>query len=39
MEAFFGELSKVASIPQPEVMQGLFGAHGMEMTGPPLPVE
>ncbi len=39
MEAFFGELSKVAGIPQPEVMQELFSSHGMEMTGPPLPVE
>ena len=39
MEAFFGELSKVAGIPQPEVMRGLFSSHGMEMTGPPLPVE
>ena len=39
MEAFFGELAKVAGIPQPEVMQRLFSSHGMEMTGPPLPVE
>jgi quercetin dioxygenase-like cupin family protein len=39
MESFFGELSKIEGAPQPEVMQGLFGSHGMEMTGPPLPVE
>jgi hypothetical protein len=39
MEAFFGELSKIESVPQPEVMQRLFSTHGMEMTGPPLPVE
>ena len=39
MEAFFGELSKVEGAPQPEVMQRLFSSHGMEMTGPPLPVE
>jgi hypothetical protein len=39
MEAFFGELSKIEGIPQPEVMQRLFSSHGMEMTGPPLPVE
>ncbi len=38
MEVFFGELSKVAGVPQREVMQRLFGSHGMEMTGPPLPV-
>ena len=39
MEAFFGELSKVEGAPQPEVMQRVFSSHGMEMTGPPLPVE
>ncbi len=39
MEAFFNELSKVEGAPQPEVMQGLFSSHGMQMTGPPLPVE
>ena len=38
MEAFFGELSKIEGAPQPEVMQRLFSSHGMEMTGPPLPV-
>ncbi len=39
MEAFFGELSKIEGAPQPEVMQRLFGSHGMEMIGPPLAVE
>ena len=39
MEAFFGELSKIGGVPPPEVMRRLFGTHGMEMTGPPLPVE
>jgi hypothetical protein len=39
MEAFFGEPSKIEGAPQPEVMRRLFGSHGMEMTGPPLPVE
>ncbi len=39
MEAFFGELSKIEGVPQPEVMRRLFSTHGMEMTGPPLPVE
>ncbi len=38
-EGFFGELSKIEGVPRPEVMQRLFGTHGMEMTGPPLPVE
>ena len=38
MEAFFGELAKVAGVPQREVLKRLFGSHGMEMTGPPLPV-
>ncbi|MDQ4128366.1 MAG: cupin, partial [Actinomycetota bacterium] len=38
MEAFFGELSKIEGMPQPEVMQSLFRSHGMETTGPPLPV-
>jgi mannose-6-phosphate isomerase-like protein (cupin superfamily) len=39
LETFFGELSKVDGTPQPEVMQGLFKSHGMELTGPPLPIE
>jgi quercetin dioxygenase-like cupin family protein len=38
MEAFFGELAKVAGVPQREVLKRLFGSQGMEMTGPPLPV-
>ena len=39
MEAFFGELSKIEGMPQPKELGRLFSSHGMEMTGPPLPVE
>jgi mannose-6-phosphate isomerase-like protein (cupin superfamily) len=39
MEAFFGELAKVKGMPQREELQRLFSSHGMELTGPPLPVE
>ena len=39
MEAFFGELAKVEGIPQRKELQRLFNSHGMEITGPPLPVE
>jgi len=39
MEAFFGELAKVEGIPQRDELQRLFSSHGMEITGPPLPVE
>jgi quercetin dioxygenase-like cupin family protein len=39
MEAFFGVLSKVAGVPQREELGRLFSSHGIEMTGPPLPVE
>jgi quercetin dioxygenase-like cupin family protein len=39
MEAFFGELAKVAGMPQREELGRLFSSHGMEMTGPPVPVE
>ena len=36
MEAFLKELSQIEGVPQPERMQGLFRAHGMEIVGPPL---
>jgi mannose-6-phosphate isomerase-like protein (cupin superfamily) len=36
MEAFLNELSKVVGAPEPEQLQGLFRAHGMEIVGPPL---
>ena len=39
MEAFFGELAKVEGIPPREELHRLFSSHGMEVTGPPLPVE
>jgi mannose-6-phosphate isomerase-like protein (cupin superfamily) len=39
MEAFLGELAKLDSSPQREELQRLFSSHGMELTGPPLPIE
>lgn len=38
MEAFFGQLARVSN-PSPDELQGLFSSHGMEVTGPPLPIE
>jgi len=38
MEAFFNELAQ-ASNPSREELRGLFSSHGMEVTGPPLPIE
>lgn len=39
MEAFFRELGKVKSRSSKEEFQKLFQAHGMEIIGPPLPIE
>lgn len=39
MEAFFEAVSKVEGPASPEELHGLFGAHGMQVTGPPLPIE
>ena len=39
MEAFFREVGKFTSRPSEEEFQRLFRAHGMEIVGPPLPVE
>jgi mannose-6-phosphate isomerase-like protein (cupin superfamily) len=39
MEAFFREFAKLAGPVPPEQAQALFRAHGMEITGPRLPVE
>lgn len=39
MEAFFGAMSRVKGAPSREELHGLFRSHGMELTGPPLPVE
>ena len=38
MEAFFVELAKKEGMPRREELERLFRAHGMEITGPPLPV-
>jgi len=38
MEAFFRQLAQ-ASNSSREELHGLFSSHGMEVTGPPLPVE
>jgi quercetin 2,3-dioxygenase len=38
MEAFFAELAKIEGMPRREELETLFSAHGMEITGPPLPV-
>jgi quercetin dioxygenase-like cupin family protein len=39
MEAFFGALSQAKGTPSREELHSLFRSHGMEVTGPPLPVE
>lgn len=39
MEAFFHAFTKFATMPPMSEMRGLFHAHGMEIVGPPLPVE
>jgi mannose-6-phosphate isomerase-like protein (cupin superfamily) len=39
MEAFFVELAKIEGMPRREELERLFSSHGMEITGPPLPVE
>lgn len=39
MEAFFHEFGKFTSRPSPEVLKKIFSDHGMEVVGPPLPVE
>jgi mannose-6-phosphate isomerase-like protein (cupin superfamily) len=38
MEAVFVELAKIEGMPRREELERLFSAHGMEITGPPLPV-
>jgi len=39
IEAFFDELAALGSTPDREVLQRAFSSHGMELTGPPLPIE
>ncbi len=38
MEAFFNEMAQ-ANTPSREELRVLFSSHGMEVTGPPLPIE
>ena len=38
IEAFFDELAKLGSSPEREVLRRVFSSHGMEVTGPPLPI-
>ncbi len=38
IEAFFDELATLGSTPDREVLQRTFSSHGMELTGPPLPI-
>lgn len=39
MESFFDAMSQVEGTPSREDLHGLFRAHGMKVTGPPLEVE
>jgi uncharacterized cupin superfamily protein len=39
MEAFFGELEKLGGSPRREELRRVFSSHGLELTGPPLPIE
>lgn len=39
MEAFFDALSAIDEIPDPATLRRLFSTHGMEIAGPPLPIE
>jgi mannose-6-phosphate isomerase-like protein (cupin superfamily) len=38
IEAFFDELATLGSSPEREVLRRAFSSHGMELTGPPLPI-
>jgi hypothetical protein len=38
IEAFFDNLEKLGSSPEREVLRRVFSSHGMELTGPPLPI-
>ena len=38
IEAFFDELATLGSSPEREVLQRVFSSHGLELTGPPLPI-
>ncbi len=39
MEAFFAEATRLKGLPAQAELAALFAAHGMQLTGPPLPVE
>ena len=38
IEAFFDELATLGSSPEREVLRRTFSSHGLELTGPPLPI-
>lgn len=38
IEAFFDELATLGPSPEREVLRRAFSSHGMELTGPPLPI-
>jgi mannose-6-phosphate isomerase-like protein (cupin superfamily) len=38
IEAFFDELATLGSSPEREVLRRVFSSHGMELSGPPLPI-
>ena len=38
IEAFFDELATLGSSPEREVLRRAFSSHGLELTGPPLPI-
>jgi mannose-6-phosphate isomerase-like protein (cupin superfamily) len=38
IEAFFDELATLGSNPEREVLRRVFSSHGLELTGPPLPI-
>ena len=39
IEAFFDELATLGSSPEREELQRTFSSHGLELIGPPLPIE
>jgi mannose-6-phosphate isomerase-like protein (cupin superfamily) len=39
IQAFFDELAKLGSSPEREVFRRAFSSHGLELNGPPLPIE
>ena len=39
IEAFFDELATLGSTPEREELQRTFSSHGLELIGPPLPIE